>query len=132
MLLKNDVFDSMSVFVIIALPFRDSILGENLFMCFSILSIVISQFMLFAYCKSSLKYIPSIFIFSFWSFIVISFGKFVVISVFIGITVIFSRLIVAPVASFSFWKCFSTFFTDSWSCRKKLESSAYCDILVVF
>ena len=87
MLLKNDVFESMSVFAIITLPFRKGILGESLFICFSILSIVLCQFMLFAYCKSSLKYISSIFIFSFWSFIVISVGKFVVIFVFIGSTV---------------------------------------------
>ena len=87
MLLKNDIFESMSVFAIITLPFKDSILGESLFICFSVLSIVICQFILFAYCKSSLKYIPSIFIFSFWSFIVISVGTFVVISVFIGSTV---------------------------------------------
>ena len=132
MLLKNVVFESMSVFAIITLPFRERILGESLFLCFSILLIVICQFILFAYCKSSLKYIPSIFIFSFWSFIVISVGKFVIILVFIGSTVVFSRLIVAPVASFSFWKYFKTFFTDSWFCRKKLESSAYCEIFNCF
>ena len=110
-LVKNNVFESMSVFAIITLPFRDRILGESL--CFSILSIVICQFILFAYCKCLLKYIPSIFIFSFWSFFVISVGTFVVISVFIGSTVVFSRFIVAPVASFNFWKYFKTFFTDS-------------------
>ena len=54
MLLKN-VFESMSVFANITLPFRGRILGESLFICFSIMSIVICQFMLFAYCKSSLK-----------------------------------------------------------------------------
>ena len=102
MLFRNDVFESMSVFAIVTFPFRDRILGESLFISFSILSMVICQFILFAYCKSSLKYIPSILIVSFWSFIVISVGKFVVILVFIGSTVNVSRLIVAPVACFSF------------------------------
>ena len=100
MLLWKDVFDGMSVLAIMTLPYSDSIFGERLFICFSIFSVVISQFRLFAFCKPSLKYIPNIFIISFWYFIVISLGTFVVISVFIGNTV--------------------------WSSRKKLESSAYC------
>ena len=102
MLLRNDVFESMSVFANINFPLRDRILGESLFICFSILSMVVCQFILFAYCKFSLKDIPSILIVSFWSFIVISVGKFVVILVFIGSTVNVSRFIVAPVACFSF------------------------------
>ena len=52
--------------------------------------------------------------------------------VFIGNTVVFSKLIVAPVASFKFWKYFKTFFTDSWFCRKKFQLSAYCDILTCY
>ena len=113
----------------IALPFNESILRESLFVCFSILSTVISQFKLFAYCIFSLKQIPSIFELSFLCFILISLGNLLVMSVFIGNTVFFfSKLIVAPVACFSFWTYFSTFSTDFWSCKKKFESSAYCEI----
>ena len=131
LLLRKEVFDSISVFIIMTFPYNDRILGESLFICFSILSILTSQFSLFAYCKSSLKYIPNILIVSFCS-IVISFSRFASISVFISITVVFSRLVVAPVASFNFWKYFKTFFTDFWSYRKKFEPSAIVIFLVFF
>ena len=52
------------------------------------------------------------------------------LSVFSGRTVVFSKLIVAPVALFRFSKNVSTFFTDSWFFRKKLELSAYCEFFI--
>ena len=99
---EEGVFDNIGVFIIMTFPYSERILRKSLFICFSILSIIISQFSLFAYCRSLLKYIPSIFIFSFCSFIVISFGRFAVIFVIISIKVVFSRLILAPVAFFNF------------------------------
>ena len=39
-LLKKEVFDSISVFIIITFPYNDRILKESLFICFPILSIL--------------------------------------------------------------------------------------------
>ena len=44
--------------------------------------------------------------------------------------VVFSRLVVAPVASFKVSKNLSTFAADSWFCRSRLVSSAYWEILI--
>ena len=79
-----------------------------------------------------LKSIPSIFIVSNCSLILICFYRLDELSVFISITVVFSKFIVAPVAFCNFWKYFITFLTKFWSCRKKLESSAYCKIFNCF
>ena len=132
-LLRWDAFESMNVFIKIVFPFRDSVLDDNMFMCFSIFSMVLCQFIWLAFFKSSLKYIPRIFVVSNCSLTVtegvISWICFV-LSVFIGSRVVFSKLIVAPVALFRFLKNVSTFFTDSWLFTKKLESSAYCEMFI--
>ena len=79
-----------------------------------------------------MKSIPSILIVANCSLIVICFGRLDMLSVFIGITVVFSKFIVAPVAFCNFGKYFITFVTEYWSCRKKLELSAYCEIFNYF
>ena len=131
-LLRKDVIHRMSVLIIITLLYRDKIIGESLLICFSILSNIIFEFIWFPCCKCSLKYIPNIFMVSYCSLILISFGRFVIFSVFIGNTAVFSKLIIGPVGSFNFWKYFKTFFTNYCFCAKKIESSVYSDILTCF
>ena len=104
-LLRCDAFESISVFIKIVFPYRDSVQGDSMFMCFSIFSIILSQFTWLALFRSSLKYIPRIFVVSSCSLTVI--GGVIswicfVLSVFIGKAEVFSRFIVAPVALFRF------------------------------
>ena len=47
-LLRKDVLDKMSLFMIIAFPYKDRVLVESLFICFSIFSSMVSQFICFA------------------------------------------------------------------------------------
>ena len=123
------------MFIKMVLLYRDSILDDNVFICFSIFSNVLSQFIWFAYLKFSLKYIPKIFVVCSYSFIVIfgvMFWIWSVWSILKGKTVIFYKFIVVHVALFRVSKNFSKFFTDSRFFKNKLESSAYCDISTWF
>ena len=47
-LLRKDVLDKMSVFMIMVFPYRDRVPPESLFMCFSIFASMISQVICFA------------------------------------------------------------------------------------
>lgn len=75
-LLRKEVFDSISVFIICTFPFKESILWDNLFIWWVIFSMIFAQFCELANCKFSLNWIPSILIVSYLCFIFICCGKF--------------------------------------------------------
>ena len=117
------------------MSYNDNILQDELLLRFFIFSSVVCQFIWFACFRFSLKYIPKNFVVSSCSFIIIIgtlFGICNIWSVLISRTVGFFRFIVVPVALFKIPKNFKTIFSDSWFFRRKLESSAYCDILTYF
>lgn len=103
-LLRNEVFDNVSVFIICTFPFKESILCDSLFIWWFIFSIILVQFSEFGSCRSSLNCVPSILVVSYLCFIWICFGNFEIWSVLIGSTVVFSWFIVDPVAFCSFLK----------------------------
>ena len=86
-----------------------------------------SQFICFAYFRSSLNIIPRILILMFFFNCNIRsvFWIFNISFVLIGRVVVFSRFIVVPVALFRVSKNLSTFAAYFWFFRNRLVSSAY-------
>ena len=133
-LLRKVIFANIKVLVSITLPYRDNCLAAIFRMWFSIFLRVCCQFIIIVSLGFSEKLIPNISIYWCCSKVVI-FIKFCFIkevwSVFIGKSFVFSKLIVAPVAFFSFSKYLIAFWTDSCFFSRKLESSA-CWLIYFF
>ena len=135
MLLRKVVLANIRVFNIVALPEKVKYLWDSLLLWFLIFSKTFCQFIILASFRSSENNMPNILIIWCCS-LIIMFGssccRYSVLSVFIGNMVVFSKLMVAPVAKCNFWKNFKKFSANSWFARKKLESSAYCDSFMSF